>query len=93
MNNKITSKLLSKYFELTSKALSIVKSNVVKGREQDAKEIISMVSNYLSDAKHFEKKGEFVLAYGALNDAHGWLDSAVRLGVFDVKDNSLFTIK
>ncbi|MBS3072785.1 DUF357 domain-containing protein [Candidatus Pacearchaeota archaeon] len=93
MNNKITSKLLSKYFELTSKALSIVKSNVVKGREQDAKEIISMVSNYLSDAKHFEKKGEFVLAYGALNYAHGWLDSGVRLGVFDVKDDKLFTVK
>jgi len=28
-----------------------------------------------------------------LNYAHGWLDSGVRLGVFDVTDRDLFTVK
>ncbi|PIN91673.1 DUF357 domain-containing protein [Candidatus Pacearchaeota archaeon CG10_big_fil_rev_8_21_14_0_10_31_9] len=93
MNDKITHQLLNKYFKLTSKALSIVKENIVSGKEKDADEIISMVDNYLSDAKHFEEKGELVLAYGALNYAHGWLDSGVRLGVFDVDNDKLFTVR
>ena len=52
-----------------------------------------MVSNYLSDAKHFEEKGDLVNAFAALNYAHGWLDAGVRLDVFNVKDDKLFTIK
>ena len=51
-----------------------------------------MVSNYLSDAKHFEKKGDFVNAFAALNYSHGWLDSGVRLDVFKVDDDKLFTL-
>lgn len=93
MQNKITKQKLRKYFKITSTALEKVKNNIVKGKEEYAKEIIEMVSNYLSDAEHFEKKQELVNAFAALNYAHGWLDSGVRLGVFDVKDNKLFTIK
>lgn len=93
MKNKITPEKLEKYFELTSKALEEVKKNIVKGKEEQAKEIIEMVENYLSDAKHFEKKEDFVNAFGALNYAHGWLDSGVRLDIFDVVDNKLFTVK
>lgn len=52
-----------------------------------------MASNYLSDAGHFEKKGDFVNAFAALNYAHGWIDAGVRLGIFDVNDNKLFTIR
>jgi hypothetical protein len=93
IKDRITLQILNKYLELTSKALNIVKENIVPGKEKDADEIISMAENYLSDAKHFEKKGDFVLAYGALNYAHGWLDSGVRLGIFDVRDDKLFTVK
>ena len=93
MNDKITHQLLNKYSKLTSKALSIVKENIVSGKEKGADEIISMVDNYLSDAKHFEKKGDFVLAYGALNYAHGWIDSGVRLWMFDVDNDKLFTVR
>ena len=32
-----------------------------------AKEIIDMVTNYLSDAKHFQKKSDFVNAFAAIN--------------------------
>jgi hypothetical protein len=93
MQNKITKEKIKKYFDLTSSALKQVKKNIIKGKENYAKEIIDMVSNYLSDAKHFEEKQDFVNAFAALNYAHGWLDSGVRLDIFDVDDNKLFTIK
>ena len=93
MENKITKEKLEKYFNLTCSALEEVKRNIVKGKENYAKEIIDMVSNYLSDAEHFEKNKDFVNAFAAINYAHGWLDSGVRLDVFNVKDSKLFTVK
>lgn len=93
MQNTVTSKKLEKYFKLTNKALAKAKKAIIKGKESYAKEIIDMVSNYLSDAKHFESKKDFVNAFAALNYVHGWLDSGVRLDVFNVKDDKLFTIK
>jgi len=93
MEDNITLEKIEKYFNLTEKALKEVKKNIIKGKENHAKEIIEMVENYLSDAKHFKKKGDYVNCFAALNYAHGWLDSGVRLDVFDVKDDKLFTIK
>jgi len=93
MEDKITKEKVEKYFNLTSTALEKVKENIIKGKENYAKEIIDMVSNYLSDAKHFEEKGDLVNAFAALNYAHGWLDAGVRLDIFDAKDDNLFTVK
>ena len=93
MENTITKEKLDKYFDVTSRALDKAKRSITNGKESESKEIIDMVENYLSDAKHFESKGDFVNAFAALNYAHGWLDSGVRLDVFDVDDDSLFTIK
>jgi uncharacterized protein len=93
MNNKVTPEKINKYFNITETALKEVKKNIFKGKEEYAKEIINMVENYISDAKHFEKQEEFVDCFAALNYAHGWLDSGVRLDIFDVKDDKLFTIK
>lgn len=93
MIDKIIPEKLKKYFNLTSKALKEVKKNIIKGKESYAKEIIEMVENYLSDAKHFEKNKDFVNAFAALNYAHGWLDSGVRLDIFNVTDDKLFTVK
>jgi hypothetical protein len=93
MEDKITEEKLEKYFDLTSRALEEVKKNIVSGKESEAKEIIEMVSNYLSDAGHFRDNQDFVNAFGALNYAHGWLDSGVRLGIFDVDDDKLFTVR
>ena len=92
-NNTVSKEKLEKYFTLTTTALTKVKSSIIKGKEAHAKEIIEMVENYLSDAKHFEEKGEWTTAFAALNYAHGWLDAGVRLDVFDVNDKSLFTVK
>jgi len=93
MKNTITKEKITKYFKLTEKALKEVKRNIIKGKEVHAKEIIEMVENYISDAKFFEKKGDYVNCFAALNYAHGWIDSGVRLDIFNVKDDKLFTIK
>ena len=92
-NKEIKKEKLEKYFNLTTTALEIIKKNIIKGKEKYAKEIIDMVSNYLSDAKHFEEKGDWINSFAALNYAHGWIDSGVRLDVFDVNDDKLFTVK
>jgi hypothetical protein len=92
MNDKITREKIKKYRELTERALKIAKSKIKKGKEKEAKEIIEMVSNYLSDSEYFEKNGDFVNVFAAVNYAHGWLDCGARLKIFNVKDNKLFTI-
>ena len=93
IKDKITKGKLKKYFEVSESAFKIVKKKIISGKEKEAKEIIEMVSNYISDAHHFEEKDDFVNAFAALNYAHGWIDSGVRLDIFDVEDDKLFTVK
>lgn len=90
---KITEQKLKKYFLITEKALAVAKKSIAKGKKEQKQgaEIINMVENYLSDAKYFEKQGNHVNAFAALNYAHGWLDAGARLKIFNVKDNKLFT--
>jgi len=90
--DKITKEKIEKYTNLTSKALAIAKTSIAKGKEKEAREIIEMVDCYLSDAKHFKEKDDFVNSFGCLNYAHGWLDSGARLKIFNVTDNKLFTV-
>ena len=83
---------LDRYFDLTERGLVEANSNVIAGKDAEAGEIIGMVENYVSDARHFEGKDDWVNAFAALAYAHGWLDCGVRLGVFDVSDDELFTV-
>ncbi len=91
--DKITPEKLEKYFQVTNDAFKIAQENIFEGKEEHAKEIIDMVTNYISDAKHFEEKSDFINAFAALNYAHGWIDAGVRLDIFDVHDDTFFTIK
>lgn len=93
MEDKITKQKIDKYFNLTETALKEVKKNIFPKKKKEAKEIISMVENYVSDAHHFFNKEDLVNAFAALNYAHGWLDSGVRLEIFDVHDDKLFTVR
>jgi len=93
MIDKISKEKIEKYFKITETALKEIKKNIIKGKETEAKEIISMAENYVSDAKHFYSKEDYVNCFAALNYAHGWIDSGVRLSIFNVKDSKLFTIK
>ncbi len=92
MRKVVNKKEIVKYRNLTQKAFEIVKSSTFKGKEKEAGKIFEMVDCYLSDSKHFEKNGDFVNAFGAIYYAHGWIDCGVRLKIFDVKDDQLFTI-
>jgi hypothetical protein len=87
---EITDERLEKYFKITKEALDAAK----KAPKNDdlADVFIDMASRYYSDAEHFKEKGDYVLAFGALNYAHGWLDAGARAGFFKVNDSRLFTV-
>lgn len=94
MNNKVTEEKLLKYFKITEEAFEIVKNNIILGKEKEAKEILEMAKNYINDAHYFKDKGDWVNAFASLNYSHGWIDSGVRLDIFEVgNNNKLFTIK
>ena len=94
--DKITSEKLEKYFDVTNKALELAKKNKSEKFSVNADEafddFIDMVSRYVEDAKYFQKNNDIVNAFAALNYAHGFLDAGARIGIFNVKDNKLFTV-
>jgi len=96
MISTVTKEKLAKYFDITGRALKKAKINeecALEGAKDFAIDFLDMATRYFEDAKHFEKKGEIVTAFAALNYAHGWLDAGARLGLFDVDhDSELFTV-
>ena len=90
MNPKIENKL-SKYLDITSKALKKVK--IVEKHRKEAEDLLDLAQRYFDDAKYFEKKGDLVNAFGAVCYAHAFLDIGARLGFFDVgKDSKMFMV-
>jgi uncharacterized protein len=93
MNKIITEEKLKKYFSITKEALDMVNSKGLdEKRKKEAKDFLDMATRYYSDALHFYKKDDFVLAFAALNYAHGWLDAGARIKLFKVNDSRLFTV-
>ncbi len=92
--NTITNDKLKKYFQVTKEAYKMAKTSGNKYPEfyKEREDFLDMIDRYIKDAEHFEKKGEIVDAFAALNYAHGWLDAGARLGLFDVHDSKLFTV-
>lgn len=96
MSDRVTPEKLKKYFDVTGRALKKVKIASEKkiNWKAAASDFLDMAQRYFDDAKHFEKKGDVVTAFAALNYAHGWLDAGARLGLFDVDhDDALFTVE
>ncbi len=94
MSQKLDQRL-ERYFSLTGRALKKVKLNKTAkiNVETAAKDFLMMAQSYYEDAKHFQKKGDKLTAFAALNYAHGWLDAGARLNLFDVGgDSELFTV-
>ncbi len=87
---------LEKYWSMTEKALSLVKIATTDKNSREYKsaaDFLQMAKNYLSDSKHFAKKGDFLTAIAAASYAHAWLDAGARLGLFKVDGSSdLFTV-
>jgi hypothetical protein len=95
INDKVTEEKLDKYFDVTGRALKMCEHAMNKKSQtklKQAKDFFDMASRYYSDAGHFKKHKDYVLAFAALNYAHGWLDAGARIGLFDVHDSTLFTV-
>lgn len=93
MNHTITKEKLDKYFSVTREALEKVKDSFDELRMEQAGDFFDMASRYFQDAEFFLKeKEDYVLAFAALNYAHGWLDAGARIGLFIVNDSRLFTV-
>ncbi len=93
MENTISDEKIRKYLETTFKALEIArKAEKDLAKVKEAEDFLDMAARYYEDAKHFEEKGNRVLAFGAVNYAHAWLDAGARLGLFKVNDSKLFTV-
>lgn len=92
INNQISDQKLQKYFDVTGRALKMCEKALDEKRLKDAKDFLDMAQRYYSDAKHFESKQDYVLAFAALNYAHGWLDAGARIKLFKVHDSTLFTV-
>lgn len=93
MNNTITPEKLQQYFAITKEALAKAQKAFDDARSEQAADLWDMASRYYQDAQYFlNDKKDAVLAFAALNYAHGWLDAGARIGLFKVKDNRLFTV-
>ena len=93
MQDRITGEKLEKYFKITEEALKAAeKSKNRTSFVEEREDMLDMVSRYVSDARSFCAKEDYVNAFACLNYAHGWLDAGARLGIFDVHDSRLFTV-
>jgi hypothetical protein len=89
----ITPEKLERYFSITQEALEKAKGAQDPERKKEAADFLDLAQRYFDDAHYFlEKKEDAVLAFAALNYAHGWLDAGARSGLFKVKDSRLFTV-
>jgi len=93
MNNTITKEKLDAYFKISKEALDMARDKFDPERLERAEDFFDMASRYHEDAKYFlNDKQDMVLAFAALNYAHGWLDAGARIGLFQVNDSRLFTV-
>lgn len=86
---------VERYLKIEEEALSKIRIIAPKDSylEKIAQDNITMIKSYFDDAKFFYSKGDLVNAFAALNYSYGWIDSGVRLGIFDGSgDHRLFTL-
>ncbi len=92
MQDIVTKERLAKYAGYTERGLAAARAAIDATREAQARDFLDMAQRYHDDARHFEANGDLVTAFAALNYAHGWLDAGARIGLFQVKDSTLFTV-
>jgi len=90
---EVTEEKVNKYFAITKEAFEMAKvSGNRLDMDSERADFLDMIERYIKDAEHFFSKDDYVLAFAALNYAHGWLDAGARIGLFDVHDSRLFTV-
>mgnify|MGYP000324327123 FL=1 len=59
-----------------------------------AAEIREMALSYLEDGRHFRENDDPVNALASFSYGYGWLDAGVRMGLFEIPDEThLFTME
>ena len=90
VQNTITKQKLDRYFKVTETALKMakLKKSLAEADKKKCEKYLDFCKRYLSDAKHFRDKGEWVTSFAALNYAHAWLDAAAIAGWLDIKSKN-----
>ncbi|WP_435185150.1 DUF357 domain-containing protein [Halobellus sp. EA9] len=84
-----------RYEEMFADALAAAEVAVPKSTPlgEAAGEVREMALSYLEDGRHFRENDDPVNALAAFSYGYGWLDAGVRLGLFEIPDDSdLFTM-
>jgi len=82
---------VNRYRELLERAIKDVKIGASPLHDV-AEDYLTMAKSYYQDGIHFQEKGDLVNALACFSYGHAWLDAGVRLGVFEVKNKTLFAI-
>lgn len=83
-----------RYGEMLADALAAADPAVPPGTPlgEAAAEVFEMAESYLDDGRHFRENDDPVNALASYSYGYGWLDAGVRLGLFDIPDDTeLFT--
>ncbi len=92
-NFTLSEATLQHYFSITQEALEKARNALDARRLKQAEDFLDMAQRYYDDAGFFlNRKEDAILAFAALNYAHGWLDAGARIGLFMVNDSRLFTV-
>jgi len=85
---------VKRYEGLLSKALKSFEISVQENSHlrKVCEDFSNMASSYYDDGRHFAEEGDLVNALVCFSYGHAWLDAGVKLGVFKVCDENLFTI-
>ena len=68
-------------------------NKTTQDKGSQAREFFGFAQDYFNDAQHFRDiKHDWVLAFAALNYAHGWLDAGATAKLFLVTNSRLFTV-
>ncbi|WP_101296677.1 DUF357 domain-containing protein [Halegenticoccus soli] len=84
-----------RYGEMLTDALAEAEAAVPPGTPlgNAAAECRKMAESYLDDGRHFREEGDPVNALASFSYGYGWLDAGVRMGLFEVpEDSRLFTM-
>jgi len=83
---------IEKHTALMTKAIGKIRLVM---KDKPFKELHEAALAYYEDSKHFCSKGKYVQSFEALMISWAYLDSGLKLGVFELKDGSMknyFTI-
>lgn len=84
----------ARYEELLRRALKSFEIAVPENSHlvKVAEDYSNMARSYYKDGKHFIEQQDIVNALVCFSYGHAWLDAGVKLGIFEVSDENLFTI-